>query len=177
MDQASSTIEIRPVEQEDAQLLFDLMTTDKWMRFIGDRGINTIEDAIEYIENRMHPDLSIKGFVNHVIIEKHSGAKVGTCSLHNRAGVDGLDVGYAILEEHEGKGYAAAGAREMVKLAFNKHKADKVSAITIEENVGSCRVLEKLGFEFREFMFLPNDASELKLYALFKDAWESYATI
>jgi RimJ/RimL family protein N-acetyltransferase len=173
MDQHLPVIEIRPVNLEDGRILYKLMTTDKWIQFVGDRGVATLEDARRYIKNKMHPDLKVKGFVNHIIIDQLTQKEVGTCSLHNRRGVEGMDIGYAILEEYEGKGYATAGARAMVKLAFSKYHAKKISAITIEENVGSCRVLEKLGFEAHGFLFLPNDAAELKLYQLDKAKWNS----
>ncbi|MFY0644344.1 MAG: GNAT family N-acetyltransferase [Bacteroidia bacterium] len=171
-NQPQSRIELRVVEPEDAELLFRLMTTDQWLRYVGERGVTTKEDAKEYILRRMHRDLKVKGFVNHVIKDTTSQTEVGTCSLHNRPGVDGLDIGYAILEEYEGKGFATAGAKEMVNLAFNNYQIDKVSAVTIEDNIGSCRVLEKLGFQSEGFIFLPNDFTKLKLYVIYKENWQ-----
>ncbi|MEO9484170.1 MAG: GNAT family N-acetyltransferase [Ekhidna sp.] len=109
---------------------------------IGDRGVYSEIDALRYMNERMHPDLTKKGFVNHVMIEKETGVAVGTCSLHDRDGAEGIDVGYAFRAMHEGKGYASEGAKTMVKLAFEKYRLAYVSAITNDENIGSCRVLE-----------------------------------
>jgi RimJ/RimL family protein N-acetyltransferase len=159
-------IKTRLLEVSDAPLLFQLMTSEKWLKYIGDRGINTLIDTENYIRSKMHSDLSVKGFINHVILDAETGDEVGTCSIHNREGVDGLDIGYAILEKYEGKGYATAAAGSMVNKAFNDYGIDKVSAITTDENVGSCRVLEKLGFKHQGYLKLSGSDEELRLYEL-----------
>lgn len=159
-------IDLRPITEEDAPLLFDLMTGKTWLTNIGDKGIGTLLDARQYIKDKMHPDLPEKGFVNHVIIDPDTKVEVGTCSLHDREGVEGLDIGYAILEAHEGKGYATAAAQKMIDLAFDDHQVEKVSAITTEENKGSRRVLEKLGFVHDGYVQLPNSKERLKQYVL-----------
>lgn len=159
-------VELRLVTEEDAELLYNLMTSEKWLKYIGDKGINSINDARKYILDKMHPDLKKKGFVNHVIIDPETRSAVGTCSLHDREGVDGLDIGYAILETYEGQGYASAGAQKMLELAFHEHHAEKVGAITTDENVSSCRVLEKLGFLHDGYIQLPGSDEQLRYYRL-----------
>lgn len=168
---ASRPIELRLVTEHDAQLLFDLMTAENWLNHIGDRGIKTLADARQYIADKMHPDLHEKGFVNHVIIDSETKEEVGTCSLHNREGVEGLDVGYAILEKYEGKGYATTSAKKMVELAFEKYQVQSIKAITTDNNIGSCRVLEKLGFMHQAYIISPTSKEKLKLYSLEKNYW------
>jgi len=161
-------VKLRLVTENDAQLLFNLMTAKNWLNSIGDRGIKTVEDARHYIIDKMHPDLHKKGFVNHVIIDSETKEEVGTCSLHNREGVEGLDVGFAILESFEGKGYATRSAQKMVELAINTYDAEIVRAITTDDNIGSCTVLEKVGFKHDGFIKLPASDQSLKLYKLLK---------
>lgn len=154
------------ITEKDASFLYQLMNTPKWFAYIGDRKIRNEADALQYMEDRMHPDLQIKGFVNHVMTEKTSNQPVGTCSLHDREGVEGLDVGYALLPAFEGKGYAFEGARAMIDLAFNEHKQSKVSAITNETNKGSWRLLEKIGFKQQGYVQLPDVQEAIRLYVL-----------
>ncbi|WP_340153403.1 GNAT family N-acetyltransferase [uncultured Marivirga sp.] len=159
-------INIRPITPEDAPLLFDLMTSEKWLAQIGDRGIKSVADARQYILDKMHPDLHRKGFVNHIVIDSETKAEIGTCSLHHRDGIDGVDIGYGILEQFEGKGYATAAAQKMVELALNTYGLNKVYAITNDENLGSCKVLEKLGFIHIGYVELPIADHPVKLYEL-----------
>ena len=159
-------IHIRPVTKTDAELLFRLMTSPKWIQYIGDRGIVTVNDAENYIENKMHPILAKKGFVNHIIIDAETQQEVGTCSLHQRSGMPGLDIGYAILEEFEGNGDASAGTVKMIQLASEAYQVQEVYAITTEQNSASIKVLQKIGFESDKTIRLENSQEDLMLFRL-----------
>ena len=162
----TSQLKYRVISEADAAFLFELMNTDKWHSYIGDRKIRTEEDARNYIRANMSAELSQKGFINHVMVDKKTNIPVGTCSLHDRPGVEGLDVGYALLPTYEGRGFATEGATLMVKLAFSRFQQKLISAITTDENIRSCRVLEKIGFQHQSYVRLPNGKEELKLYVL-----------
>lgn len=164
-------LHLKLITEADAEFLYHLMNTSKWHQMIGDRGVHSAADARQYMEERMSPILGLKGFVNHVMFEKETGNPVGTCSLHDREGVKGLDIGYALLSTHEGKGYASEGARAMIQLAFEKYQLDSVSAITNDENIGSYRVLEKLGFVQDGYIRLPDSSEDIRLYVLKKSDW------
>ncbi|MEO9871438.1 GNAT family N-acetyltransferase [Ekhidna sp.] len=159
------------ITEKDADFLNELMNTEKWHEFIGDRGIHSKEDAIQYMEDRMDPDLNKKGFINHVMIEKETSKAVGTCSLHNREGVDGMDIGYALLPTSEGKGYASEGAKAMIKLAFTDYQQQQISAITTDLNISSWHILQKLGFIHKGYIQLPNSSERIRLYVLEKGDW------
>jgi len=164
----NKVIQLRPVTEKDSQLLFNLMTGQNWLEKIGDKGIKTVSDAKQYIIDKMHPELKEKGFINYVIVDEETKDEVGTCSLHNRLGVPGLDVGYAILEEYEGKGYATLAVIQMVDLAIKSYGVKTVHAITTENNIGSCRVLEKSGFGHTGYVQLPSSDENFRLYVLSK---------
>lgn len=164
----SARLKYRLISEADAPFLLQLMKTNKWHRYIGDRKIQNEVDAKLYIRSKMGAKLSVKGFVNHLMIDKKTNIAIGTCSLHDREGIVGMDVGYALLPEHEGKGYATEGAAFMVQLAFSKYQQEQISAITTDMNVGSCRVLERLGFIYRSFIRIPHGDENLKLYVLEK---------
>lgn len=135
------------ISPNDSQFLLELMNTDKWLQYIGDRNISTEQDAQNYMQERMHADLKVKGFINHVITERASQSKVGTCSIHDREGVDGLDVGYALLPQFEGQGFASEAVREMIRLVEEEYRKTEVSAICNETNLDSRKLLERLGFK------------------------------
>ncbi|RNC80036.1 MAG: N-acetyltransferase [Balneola sp.] len=165
-------LKLRLINEEDANFLFRLMNTEKWHLNIGDRNITSDERAREYMNSRMSPVLEEKGFINHVMIEKKSGDPVGTCSIHDRNGVDGLDIGYALLSEFEGLGYATEGALMMVKVAFERFEQEEISAITTDNNTVSCKVLDRLGFRHQSYIKLPDGNEELKLYTLGRKEFE-----
>ena len=164
-------LNLKLVTNEDAAFLYRLMNTDRWHQFIGDAGISSVEAAAQYIDQKMDADLCKKGFVNHLMIEKTTGQPVGTCSLHHRPGINGIDIGYALLPEFEGKGYATEGAKTMIALTFKVYEQSLVNAIANEHNRASCHLLEKLGFVSQGFIRLRSNNNKVKLYVLEKEHW------
>ena len=96
---------IRPTSEEDAHFIFQLLNSPKWLEYIGDRNIKSIEEAKEYIRKKMTPQLIKLGYSNYTIISKKDQQKIGTCGLYDREGLDGIDIGFAFLPNYEGKGF------------------------------------------------------------------------
>ena len=49
-------LRIRPLSVEDSKFILELVNTEGWLKFIGDRNVKGIPDAIEYIErNQFKP--------------------------------------------------------------------------------------------------------------------------
>ena len=143
-------LEIRPTGVEDAQFIFELMNTPKWIQYIGDRQIRTVKDAENYIKNNMIPQLERLGYSNYTVIRKTDNVKIGTCGLYDREGLEGIDLGFAFLPENEGKGYALEASQALVDTAKKQFEIGYLSAITVPDNRASQKLLEKLGFEFFE---------------------------
>jgi ribosomal-protein-alanine N-acetyltransferase len=57
-----------------------------------------------------------------------------------------VEIAYAILPQHQGKGYATAAARAMVEYAFRSGEVRRVIAHTLPDGAASQRVLRKAGF-------------------------------
>lgn len=56
-----------------------------------------------------------------------------------------VEIGYGLLEEYQGKGYATEAAAAMVEWAWKQEGIHKIKAETLVNNQESIRVLEKLG--------------------------------
>lgn len=160
---------LRPTNEEDAEFIFQLMHTPKWMKFIGDRNVNSVADAADYIENKMQAQLKRLGYSNYTVIRKSDNLKIGTCGLYDREGLDGVDLGFAFLPEHEGQGYGFETANRIKDAALNEFNLQKINAITLPENIVSQKLIEKLGFSFVEMVTIPGDDEKLMLYQLTAD--------
>lgn len=160
---------IRPTSVEDATFIRTLFNTPKWIANIGDRQVHSDQEAVIYIREKMLPQFERLGFSNNTMIRKSDGAKVGSCGLYDREGLDGIDIGYALLPEYEGNGYAVEASLCMKKAAFEEHGLSKLSAITLPENTSSRKLLEKLGMQFIRMVNLPGDPADLMLYEITQD--------
>jgi [ribosomal protein S5]-alanine N-acetyltransferase len=159
---------LRPTSADDAPFILELLNTPNWLRYIGDRKVRSVEDAMKYISDRMLPQLKKLGYSNYTVIRKTDHAKLGVCGLYDREGLEGIDIGFAFLPEYEGKGYAFEAAVEVKRVGLEEFGISQISAITSKENVASQKLLEKLGLKFIKVVQLPNDQEELMLYDLTK---------
>jgi len=159
---------IRPTSEEDAEFIFELLNTPKWIKNIGDRNVNSVEIAKDYILNKMQPQLERLGYSNYTLIRKSDNVKIGTCGLYDRDGLDGIDIGFAFLPDYEGNGFGFEAADKIKNVAFNEFGIKVISAITTKNNVSSHKLLEKIGLELTGTTKLPNDNEELLLYKIEK---------
>ncbi|MFC5045007.1 GNAT family N-acetyltransferase [Aquimarina hainanensis] len=156
---------VRPTSVEDCSFVLALFNTPKSIKYIGDRNIKTIEEAEVYIKKRMRSQLERLGYSNYTVIRKSDGAKIGCCGLYDREGVEGIDIGFSLLPEYEGKGYAYESVSKLKEIAENRFALTKIRAITKKDNVGSQKLLKKIGLEQIGVLTLPNETEELYLFS------------
>ncbi len=157
---------------EDATLQLAVMNSEDWINYIGDRNVHDVEAAKKYIEQRTLPQFLRLGFGNYTLSLKSTGEKIGFCGLYDRDGLEGLDIGFALLPQFYKKGYSFEACQPLLAFAFNEKNYSKVSAITVPENKASIALIEKLGFSYIKDIELEGDDATLRLYELTK---ENYA--
>ena len=164
----SKRLIIRPTLEEDAELIYQLMNTPKFIKYVGDRQLYSVEDAEKYIQHKMLPQLHSLGYSNYSLIIKKNGAKIGICGLYDREGLDGIDIGFGILPKYEGLGYAYESSSRLIKAGFEELEIHKIKAITNKENISSRNLLLKLGFKLIGNIILADEDDELLLYKIEK---------
>ena len=65
------------------------------------------------------------------------------------------ELGYRLRGESWGKGLASEGARALVADGFNVSKFEKITARTLQGNLGSQRVMQKIGMTLEEYFVYP----------------------
>ncbi|MFZ1704938.1 MAG: GNAT family N-acetyltransferase [Saprospiraceae bacterium] len=155
---------LRPTDQQDASFIYALVNTPKWLKNIGDRNVHSENDAAIYIQQKMTLQYEKLGFGNFTVIRKKDNVKLGTCGLYDRQGIDGVDIGFAFLPEFENQGYGFESASEVMFRAKNDFGLNCLYAITLEENISSQKLIEKLGFYREGLITLPPSEEKLMLY-------------
>lgn len=156
---------IRPVVEQDADFVLELLNTPKFLELIGDREVRSTEQARSYIRKKMLPQLYRLGFGNYAVVRKADGILLGTCGLHDREGLDGVDIGFAFLPQHERQGYALESALRLKKAAIEDFGIKHILGITSKKNLPSQKLLEKLGLKFERTITLKNmEEEEILLY-------------
>ena len=150
---------------KDAPFFKALVNTPHWLKYIGDRNINTIKDAETYIQNTHLKSYESVGFGFYKIILKDTNIPIGSCGLVKRAELEDVDIGFAFLEEYEKQGFGLEASKAIMKLAKNEFGIEKLLAITVPYNTGSVKLIEKLGFKYEKRVKPFEDDEELLLFA------------
>lgn len=80
------------------------------------------------------------------MIEKRDGTHIGDLCFKGLGPAGSAEIGYGILDEFRGQGYAAEAVKAMIAWAFQDPRVSVIEAETDPENKASQRVLEKCGF-------------------------------
>lgn len=153
------------IPEKDASYFLALVNSPGWLKYIGDRNVHTEEDALKYINDRVMKGYADHGYGGYTIIEKSSGLPIGNAGLYKRPVLDHFDVGYALLPEFHGKGYAYEASAAVMKFAKDSGMK-RIYAITVAYNERSIHLLEKLGLKFEKFFRMEGDPEELSLYVI-----------
>ena len=129
----------------DAAFVRRLVTDPDWLRFIGDRGVQTLRDARAYIRDGPTAMIRAHGVGLYRVGLRGSGTPVGLCGLLRRDGLADVDLGFALLPEHRGVGYAREAAAAVLAHARDLGHV-RVAALVMPANAASVRVLASLGF-------------------------------
>ncbi|MBK7394089.1 MAG: GNAT family N-acetyltransferase [Chloracidobacterium sp.] len=148
----------------DAEFIFELLNTPKFIQYIGDRGVRSADDASDFIEDRYRQSYRDHGYGLYAVELKTDNTAVGLCGFVKRAHFAFPDLGFAFLPEYEGNGYGFESASAMMTYGREKHGFTEIHAITSLENEVSGRLLEKLGFTFTGLIDSP-EGEKLRLFA------------
>ncbi len=82
----------------------------------------------------------------YLVTDEKQAVVIGTCGFTQGPEADGtVEIAYFTFPEFEGRGYATAMARELLKRALQSAAVGKVIAHTLPEHSASTRILEKVG--------------------------------
>jgi [ribosomal protein S5]-alanine N-acetyltransferase len=159
-------LNIRELSPNDAAFILELLNEPSFIENIGDRNVRNLEDAEGYISNGPIASYKKNGFGLWSVKLKKSDEAIGICGLIKRDTLDDVDIGFAFLERFCGKGYATEAAIATFDYARDVVEIKRLVAITIPDNKGSIRVLEKIGLKFEKMIKQPHDENELMLFGV-----------
>lgn len=161
---------LRELAVEDADFLVRLLNDPDWLANIGDRGVRSVEDAIEYLYKWPFP-MYEKQLGIWLIVRLEDQVKIGVCGLIKRDGLEDVDIGFALLPEYRGSGYAFEASEGAIRFGRETLGLNRIAGIVSPGNRASIRLLEKLGMRYVGPVVLPNNSEEVSLYR-----WEKAAS-
>ncbi|HEU0225825.1 MAG TPA: GNAT family N-acetyltransferase [Steroidobacteraceae bacterium] len=149
----------------DAGFIRGLLNEPSFLRYIGDRGVRTADDARRYIQDGPVAMYAKHGYGLLRVGLRDSGAPIGICGVLKRDALPGPDLGFSLLPAYWSRGYGLEAADAVMQDARRRLGLGRILAVVSPDNDPSIRLLGKLGFRFERMMRLAGDAGEVRLFA------------
>jgi [ribosomal protein S5]-alanine N-acetyltransferase len=158
---------LRPLKRKDAAFIFELMNSREWKEFIGERGIKNLEDAVKTINLGPFRSYRENGFgLMGMQLRDKDEVLIGLCGLLQRPYLDAPDLGFALLPQYAGKGFAFEACQAIIEDLKKENRFKRIVAFTDHHNFRSQRLLLKLGFEMLRLFHPPGENEEVSLFEL-----------
>ena len=149
---------------DDAEFVLELLNQPSFIRFIGDKGVRTLDDARRYIAEGPARSYEVNGFGLNLVRLKANDTRIGICGVLKRDTLPDPDIGFAFLPSFWNQGYALESAAAVMTHARETLGLRRILAITSPDNEASEKLLGKIGLRFCRLTKLAADADEVKLF-------------
>jgi RimJ/RimL family protein N-acetyltransferase len=150
---------------DDAPFILELLNDPGFIQNIGDRGVRTLPQAGDYIDNGPVASYEKFGFGLYLVETREPRVRVGICGLLRRDFHPDVEIGFAFLPQFRGKGYALEAASAVMTLGLKTLRLQRIVALTALHNRDSMKVLEHLGLKFERMIQFPGNPEESRLFA------------
>lgn len=144
----SERIQFRNFTKNDLKLIKSLYQSKAVMQ--------NITNGIVFSDKRCQQQLEL--FLAHQLTDSKLGQWVAECKFTNKPigiflikefpNISEPGIGYSLLPEFWGMGFATEGSKELIKYFKGLNNNSKLCAITSLDHNASINVLEKIGFKF-----------------------------
>jgi RimJ/RimL family protein N-acetyltransferase len=168
---------LRQIGADDLDAHMHLLNTPAVMRWLG--GVQPRE-VIAAKHQAARDSFAAEGFGFMIMEERASGEMVGHCGLRRVAhplapNPQDHEIGWLVREDRWRLGYAYEAMRAVVDWGFGVIGAPDIVALTCQPNIGSWRLMEKLGMHRRADLDFtdPADPERIIQYAITREQWEA----
>jgi RimJ/RimL family protein N-acetyltransferase len=164
-DLETDRLRLRRLSLDDAAFILELVNEPSWLQFIGDKGVRDLDDARGYLQKGALGLYARHGFGPLAVELKSGGGPIGICGLIKRDGFDDVDIGFAFLPRHWGRGYAFESASAVLAHGRSAFGLARIVALTAPDNQSSIKLVERLGMKFERLVRLVPHGPESKLFS------------
>ena len=169
----TARLNLREFIAGDVDAIHALDSDPRVMRFIGDGSTSTREDAALAIGRVQRRYIEHPGQGVWHASRRDDGRFVGWVSLKFAGESPDVEVGYRLVCDAWGSGFATELARVMLERGFDTLYLDRIIGVTHPDNHASQRVLAKVGM--RDEGWGRYYEHDLRLFAIDREGWAAAA--
>jgi RimJ/RimL family protein N-acetyltransferase len=157
-------LRLREFTLADAPIVVALLNDAGFLKNVGDRGVQTVADAENYIADKFLRSYREHGFGLYLMELKESGEPVGMCGLVQRTYLDVPDIGASVLERYLRRGYTLEAATVVLEWARDQLGVRRIVGVTRATNAAAHGLLQKLGFSPERPIQVPGSDADWILF-------------
>lgn len=139
---------LRKFTLEDVDAVFEYGSNDIINKYTGYISLKNKNEAKNIIENIIFKDYQKYGYGRLAVVYKTTNKVIGFAGLKFLPEFNETDIGFRFLPEYWNKGIATEISKEIIKYGFESLNLKRIIGIANPKNIGSCKVLEKIGLTF-----------------------------
>ncbi len=159
---------LREFTLQDYKAVYEFNSNTALHQYTGDEIIGSLDRAKEIIEQIWLKDYEKYGYGRWAVIYKPNRKIIGFAGLKFLPEINETDIGYRFLPEYWGKGIASEIAPKILDFGFKKLNLTKIIGIAMPENIGSWKVLEKIGMTLQKTDEYDGDGKMYRWYSISK---------
>lgn len=165
-------LRLRELHILDAKAMFEYASKDEITKYVLWDTHTSLRQTKQFLKlmNKKY----LEGYLAWAITLKESGTFVGTIdfvTLDRTARI--AEIGYTISDNYWGKGIVSEATQALINFGFNELHLERIYARCFAENIGSERVMQKVGMTYegtlRKGIFAKGAYHDLKIYAILQE--------
>ena len=153
MELTTDNLLIRSFSPADKAAYAEIVADPEVMRYLGG-GPMSLEAASAYVDDCVQRDRA-SGISRYAVLSRATGALIGFCGFKQLRedlgqqvppGTPWVDFGWRYARTQWGRGFGTEAANAVYRYGKETHKLAGIEARAHQDNVGSLRIIEKLGF-------------------------------
>lgn len=166
---------LRKICIDDAEDMFNYASDPQVSRYVTWPTHQTLEDTLNFLRF-VEEQYAKHTMVNWGIVLKDSNTFIGTVGyVQWNKSSNWAEVGYALSREYWGQAIMTEALKPIIQVGFDQMGLNRVEARCNPKNIGSERVMQKVGMSFeglsRQKLYVKGVYQDLKMYAVLKEDW------
>ena len=137
------------------------------VRYTGDAMLFSLQESESVIRERIIPQWNNYKMGRFTTLLK-DGTYIGWCGLRFFPESNEVDLGYRFMKKFWGQGFATEASQATLKYGFETLKLDRIVAKAMPDNIGSIKVMQKLGMSYQGYVSDPTEPHPFVVYHMLR---------
>ena len=164
---------LRQMTQEDDRSLLDVLSDEDTCKYLTHNAVNDMA-IIQRMISGMQRFFDDKQRIRWGIAERQDNSIIGHCGFFDIDNANSCaEISYCLKSGLWGQGIMTEAVDAMLKFGFEDYGLNRIVAKVMKENIGSIKVLQKLGFVheglLRESLYKNGQYHDLMIYSILQN--------